>query len=137
MTAYYVYCTDQSKADALQAAFLRLSYADDDPNKPATWFSEVHNQNDPAQVRVCIKDDDRFFIRVDGPPDVFDALLQPYIDGGMMPQSDLDQIHERIRVFSGTGVGIYIYNMLPQIIRGLSWTRQDLIDNGWIDQDGE
>ncbi len=131
--AHYVYCTDQSKADALQQAFISLSYADDEPSRPDRWFSEIHRWDDPAQVKVCIKDDDRFFIRVDAPQDVFDALLQPYIDGGQMPQSDLDQIHERIRVFAGTGVGLLIYNMLPPIIRSLSVDYQWLVDNGWID----
>lgn len=131
--AHYVYCTNQEKADDLQAAFLRLAYADDDPQRPDKWFSEIHKWDDPSQVRICIKDDDQFWIRVDAPQDVFDSLLQPYIDAGQMPQSDLDQIHERIRVFAGTGVSLLIYNMLPPLIRSLSWTYEQLVEHGWIE----
>lgn len=132
-SARYIYCSDPSKADEMQGAFLDLSYADGSPDRPDRWFSEVRKWDDPGQVRVCIKTTDQFWIRVDAPTDVFDALLQPYIDQGLMPQSDLDQVHERIRVFAGTGASVSIYNMLPTIIRSYAWTYQDLIDNGWIE----
>jgi hypothetical protein len=132
--AHFLLCTSQDKADQLQQALLDLSYAQDDPNRPAKWFSEWHKDGEES-VRVCVKGSDRFWMRVGAPADAFDDLLQPYIDAGQMPQSDLDQIHMRIRVLEGTGLNVPIFNMMPPIIRQLAWSYQDMVDNGWISED--
>lgn len=134
--ARYIYCTDQSKADLLNEAFLRLSWADDDPACPPSYFTQVTKEG-TDEVRVIFKTDDRFHIRVDAPEAVFDELLQPYVDQSLMPQSELDNIHERIRHLAGTGLAIYIYNMLPKVIRDFAKTREQMIADGWLTEDEE
>jgi len=131
--ARFIYASDQQAADAVQAGFIALAYKDDPPE---SWFTEFHKEGETS-VRILIKNDQKFWMIADADPTVFDALLQPYIDQGLMSQQDLDTIHDRVRIFCGTGVGIYLYNMLPPIIRGMSWSYQEMIDNGWISENAE
>ena len=126
--ARFILATSQAAADAVQAAFIALCYKE---NPPDVWFTMWTKEGEDS-VRVLIKNDEKFWMVPDADPTVFDALLQPYIDQGLMPQQDLDTIHDRIRILCGTGVGVFIYNMLPPIIRSMSWSFDEMVENGWI-----
>lgn len=132
----YIYCSNQANADAFQAAVLDMSYEKDDPKRPSRWFSETTKDGEDA-VRVRVKTSDRFWIRTDASPYAFDALLQPYIDQGVMDPQELALLQARISLFGGTRLPLPVFATMPKTIRSMAWTHQDMVDNGWIVEGGE